>query len=200
MNVGFCRFLRHLFEEFYCSKNAQKERKERRRRHFEYKHTGLCGVLRHAMRVCDFLWTDLVLAMLYCTVLSHGPMRNIGFLGRWGTCACPQCLPSDTVPIRSWTWTLRRPDIRHRQLPYHAILYQTTTQPGNRSPPPGTVARTALQRSSSLLLGSKYVCGYSWTSTILAVGITPTIDHGWFFKRSPRFCTNGIYFKRPVYF
>ena len=31
------------------------------------------------------------------------------------------CLPtSDTVPIRSWTWTLRRPGIRHR----HTIPYQ----------------------------------------------------------------------------
>ena len=27
-------------------------------------------------------------------------MHNVGFLGRWGTHACPQCLPSDTVPIR----------------------------------------------------------------------------------------------------
>ena len=52
---------------------------------------------------------------------SHGPMRSIGFLGRWGTCACPQCLPSDIVPIRSWTWTLRPPDIRHRHLPYHTV-------------------------------------------------------------------------------
>ena len=56
-----------------------------------------------------------------CTVLSHGPMRNIGFLGRWGTYACPQCLPSGTVPIRSWTRTLRPPGIRHRHLPYHTI-------------------------------------------------------------------------------
>ena len=46
---------------------------------------------------------------------------NMGFLGRWGTYACPQCLPSDTVPIRSWTRTLRRPGIRHRHLPYHTI-------------------------------------------------------------------------------
>ena len=48
-------------------------------------------------------------------------MRNIGFLGRWGTYACPQCLPSDIVPIRSWTRTLRPPGIRHRHLPYHTI-------------------------------------------------------------------------------
>ena len=33
-------------------------------------------------------------------------MLNIGFLGRWCKHACPQCLPSDTVPIRSWTRTL----------------------------------------------------------------------------------------------
>ena len=76
-----------------------------------------------------------------CTVFSHGPMRNIGFLGRWGTYVCPQCLPSeivpirrwtrtlwrpgDIVPIRSWTRTLRPPGIRHRHLPYHTIPYHT---------------------------------------------------------------------------
>ena len=32
-----------------------------------------------------------------------------------------QCLPSDIVPIRSWTRTLRPPGIRHRHLPYHTI-------------------------------------------------------------------------------
>ena len=53
-------------------------------------------------------------------MLSHGPMRNMGFLGRWGTHACPQCLLSGTVPIRSWTRTLRRPGIRHEHLPCHA--------------------------------------------------------------------------------
>ena len=46
---------------------------------------------------------------------------NIGFLGKWGTYACPQCLPSDIAPIRSWTWTLRLPGIRHKHLPYHTI-------------------------------------------------------------------------------
>ena len=46
---------------------------------------------------------------------------NIGFLGRWGTYARPQCLPSDTVPIRSWTRTLRPPGIRRRHLPYDTI-------------------------------------------------------------------------------
>ena len=59
-------------------------------------------------------------------MFSHGPMRNIGFLGRWGTYACPQCLPSDIVPIRSWTRTLRPPGIRHRHLPYHTIPYYQT--------------------------------------------------------------------------
>ena len=67
-----------------------------------------------------YYWAGLVVG----TVLSHGPMRNIGFLGRWGTHACPQCLPSGTVPIRSWTRTLRRPGIRHRHLPYHTMPYQ----------------------------------------------------------------------------
>ena len=63
---------------------------------------------------------------LCCTVFSHGPMRNIGFLGRWGMYACPQCLPSDTVPIRSWTRTLRPPGIRHRHLPYHTMPCDAT--------------------------------------------------------------------------
>ena len=49
-------------------------------------------------------------------------MRNIGLLGRWGTYACPQCLPSDIVRIRSWARTLRRPGIRHRHLPYHTTI------------------------------------------------------------------------------
>ena len=30
-----------------------------------------------------------------------------------------------TVPIRSWTRTLRLPGIRHRHLPYHTIPYQS---------------------------------------------------------------------------
>ena len=30
------------------------------------------------------------------------------------------CLASGTVPIRSGTWTLRRPAILHRHLPYHS--------------------------------------------------------------------------------
>ena len=51
-------------------------------------------------------------------------MPRIGFLGRWGTYACPQCLPSEIVPIRSWTRTLWRPGIRHRHLPYH-MFYHT---------------------------------------------------------------------------
>ena len=49
----------------------------------------------------------------------------MGFLGRWGTCACPQCLPNGTVPIRSWTRTFRLPaivmsftDIYH-DVPHH---------------------------------------------------------------------------------
>ena len=37
--------------------------------------------------------------------------------------ACPQCLPSDIVSIRSWTRTLRPPGIRHRHLPCHTMPY-----------------------------------------------------------------------------
>ena len=54
--------------------------------------------------------------------------------------ACPQCLPSDIVPIRSWTRTLRPPGIRHRHLPYHTIPYHTipyhtTFSPTNEASP-----------------------------------------------------------------
>ena len=56
-------------------------------------------------------------------MFSHGPMRNVGVFGRWGTYACPQCLPSDTVPIRSWTWTLRPPVIRHRHLVWYGMVW-----------------------------------------------------------------------------
>ena len=68
---------------------------------------------------------DSVSCLRYA-VCSRAPdyATNIGFLGRWGTYACPQCLPSGTVPIRSWTRTLRRPGIRHRHhstIPYHTI-------------------------------------------------------------------------------
>ena len=37
--------------------------------------------------------------------------------------------------------------------------------------------------------GSKYVCGYSWTSTLLAVGITPTTTTG-FSKVAPLYQRN----------
>ena len=55
-----------------------------------------------------------------------------GFLGRWGTHSCPQRLPSDIVPIRSWTRTLRLPGIRHRHLPCHAMHTQPLTATATR--------------------------------------------------------------------
>jgi hypothetical protein len=54
---------------------------------------------------------------------------NAGFLGRWGTHACPQLLPSDIVPIRSWTWTLPPSGIRHRHLPCHAMPCRAIISP-----------------------------------------------------------------------
>ena len=64
-------------------------------------------------------WDGLSFGLL----VPCSPMARclIGFLGRWGTYACPQCLPGDSVPIRSWTRTLWPPGIRHRHLPYHTI-------------------------------------------------------------------------------
>ena len=64
---------------------------------------------------------DSVTGLRYAECSRAPDYINIGFLGRCGTYACPQCLPSDTVPIRSWTRTLRPPGIRHRHLPCHAI-------------------------------------------------------------------------------
>ena len=66
---------------------------------------------------------DSVTRLRYAECSRAPDYINIGFLGRWGTYACPQCLPSDVVPIRSWTWTLRPSGIRHRHLPYHTIPY-----------------------------------------------------------------------------
>ena len=68
---------------------------------------------------CQVSVTDIYHAIPYPT-----PFR-VRFSGG-GTYACPQCLPSDIVPIRSWTRTLRWPGIRHRiyhTIPYHAIPY-----------------------------------------------------------------------------
>ena len=63
--------------------------------------------------------TDHVLA----TLLPRSPCPDAVFSGGGArTHACPQCLPSDTVPVRSGTWTLRRPAILHRHLPSHATL------------------------------------------------------------------------------
>ena len=49
------------------------------------------------------------------SVALLAPLRSVQFSSD------PQCLPSDIVPIRSWTRTLRPPGIRHRHLPYHTI-------------------------------------------------------------------------------
>ena len=58
-----------------------------------------------------------------CTVFSHGPMRNVGFLGSGGGARMPArsaCLVT-LSPSEAWTWTLRRPDVRHKHLPCHAV-------------------------------------------------------------------------------
>ena len=48
--------------------------------------------------------------------------------------ACPQCLPSDTVPIRSWTRTLRLPGIRHRHLPWYGMVWYGMVWPYHTMP------------------------------------------------------------------
>ena len=80
----------------------------------------------------------------------------------------------------------------------HEVAVQTATQPGNcsASPPPGTYRSGArehcLFRFQVIVYVRFHVClRLSWTSTLLAVGITPTTTAG-FSKGSPRF-TDGIY-------
>ena len=73
---------------------------------------------------------------------------------------------------------------------------------GRQHPPqtstmPSRLARTALERQSIVFLGSKCVCGYSWTSTLLAVGITPTTT-ACFSKGLPALPTE--FTGRPIYF
>ena len=79
---------------------------------------------------CPVQWDGLRFGLpVPCSPMARC-VSNTGFLGGWGTYACPQCLPSDTVPVRSWTWTLRPPDVRHRHLPCHAIgTFHMRTQP-----------------------------------------------------------------------
>ena len=63
------------------------------------------------------------------TVFSHAPTRAAGFLGRWGTVCLPAVsAASDTVPIRSRTWTLRLPAILHRHLSCHAHAMPRSAQ------------------------------------------------------------------------
>ena len=42
---------------------------------------------------------DLVTGLRYAECSRAPDYVNVGFLGRWGTYACPQYLPSDIVPI-----------------------------------------------------------------------------------------------------
>ena len=105
-----------------------------------------------------------------CTVFSHGPMRNIGFLGRWGTYACLLALSLSEAGPRRFGRQVSVTDIYHT-IPHPSIY----------------TFRVCLQ--------------LSWTSTLLAVGITPpttagvlstTTENTGFSKWSPRF-TDGIY-------
>ena len=120
------------------------------------------GLLWVSFHFFDHHVQSSVPRLLCCTVFSHGPMRNIGFLGRWGTHACPQCLPSDIVPVRSWTRTLRRPGIRHRHLPCHAMpchhlaahaMHGARSCPSARTQPP-----TATGAPSQTSAGSAMSC------------------------------------------
>ena len=61
--------------------------------------------------------------------LAHVMPRDL----RSVACACPQCLPSDIVPVRSWTQTLRPPGVRHRHLPCHGCATVDATSGYNTS-------------------------------------------------------------------
>ena len=64
----------------------------------------------------------------------------------------------------------------------HEVAVQTATQPGNSSPPPGTTYRSGATEHCLLSFQVHvrfHVClRLSWTSTLLAVGITPTTTAG----------------------
>ena len=116
-------------------------------------------------------------------------MRNAGFLGRWGTHACPQCLPGDIVPVRSWTWTLRPPDVRHRD-PASAMRCRPCSCP--KLDPDASAARHP-SRTSAMPCHAM-PCYHACVSVKLDCpfgGWHHANDHGWLFKRSPRF-TEGI--------
>ena len=102
-----------------------------------------------------YVMVDSVSCLRYAECSRAPDYITIGFLGRWGTYACPQCLPSGTVPIRSWTWTLWPPGIHHRHLPYHTIPYHGMLQPENMSLA-STWGQCVLWRTG---LSEKFACG-----------------------------------------
>ena len=82
----------------------------------------------------------------------------------------------------------------------HEVAVQTATQPGNCSPPPGTYRSGAIEycRLRFQVYLRFHVClRLSWTSTLLAVGITPTTTAG-FSKGLPALLTE--FTGRLVYF
>ena len=61
---------------------------------------------------------------LCCTVFSHGPMRNIGFLGRWGMYACPASAaryPSQTSTIPYHTTLATFSSVRLRSIQFSSV-------------------------------------------------------------------------------
>ena len=86
--------------------------------------------------------------------------------------------------------------IHHARLEAQRWL-RTVPQPNLATVHHPRLARTALERSSIVVLGSKYVCDYSWTSTLLVVGITPTTTAG-LIKGLPALPPE--FTGRPVYF
>ena len=82
----------------------------------------------------------------------------------------------------------------------HEVAVQTATQPGNCSPPLGAYRSGAIEHCLLRFQAHMrfHVClRPSWTSTLLAVGITPTTTAG-FSKGLPALPTE--FTKRLVYF
>ena len=76
----------------------------------------------HGMYYPVLAWSIQLLAYAMPSV-PVPPIMSLtwGFSGGGARVPARSVLPSDIVPVRSWTRTLRRPGIRHRHLPCHAM-------------------------------------------------------------------------------
>ena len=114
------------------------------------------------------------------------------FNGRWGTYACPQCLPRTLSLSEERTWTLRPPAILHRPLPYHTIPYYTNTVPWvcyrrhNHTIPYALCIAFALERG----VRSEHVAGCYCCLSVLSSTTENTLNRDR--VTTPRHCSTSI--------